>query len=191
MPRLTGTIVAGGAPAEGAYVQIQNLAGDFQAEVRTDAAGRFVLHPIRGRWRLVCSEPSWSGFDGRRGSSVPRARTCRQTAPAPRSWKWAGSLARARSPSDVRSPRMGSRGSALRGLLRRLRYGPPRPRRQRSVHRGSLRWNATTKPQPLATGREEPLDLVDPDRARPPRPAFDAPDERGRRGIACGRRTHA
>ncbi len=40
MPRLTGTIVAGGAPAEGAYVQIQNFAGDFQAEVRTDAAGR-------------------------------------------------------------------------------------------------------------------------------------------------------
>lgn len=54
MPRLTGTIVAGGAPAEGAYVQIQNLAGDFQAEVRTDAMGRFVLHPISGRWRLVC-----------------------------------------------------------------------------------------------------------------------------------------
>jgi hypothetical protein len=53
MPRLTGTVVAGGARADGVYVQIQNLAGDFQAEVRTDAAGRFVLHPIRGRWRLV------------------------------------------------------------------------------------------------------------------------------------------
>ncbi len=61
MPRLTGTIVASGAPAEGAYVQIQNLTGDFQAEVRTDAAGRFVLHPIRGRWRLVC----WLPGDGR------------------------------------------------------------------------------------------------------------------------------
>jgi hypothetical protein len=57
MPRLIGTIVASGAPAEGAYVQIQNLAGDFQAEVRADAAGRFVLHPIRGRWRLVCWLP--------------------------------------------------------------------------------------------------------------------------------------
>ncbi|MGH2658702.1 MAG: carboxypeptidase-like regulatory domain-containing protein [Actinomycetota bacterium] len=53
MPRLTGTIVLGGAPADGAYVQIQNLAGDFQAEIRTDAAGRFLLHPVRGRWRLV------------------------------------------------------------------------------------------------------------------------------------------
>ena len=57
MPRLTGTIAAGGAPAGGAYVQIQNVAGDFQAEVRTDAAGRFVLHPVRGRWRLVCWLP--------------------------------------------------------------------------------------------------------------------------------------
>ncbi len=46
MPRLTGTIIVGGSPSEGAYVQIQNLAGDFQGEVRTDAAGRFVLHPI-------------------------------------------------------------------------------------------------------------------------------------------------
>jgi hypothetical protein len=60
MPRLTGTVVAGAA-AEGAYVQIQNLAGDFQAEIRTDAAGRFLLHPIRGRWRLVC----WLPGDGR------------------------------------------------------------------------------------------------------------------------------
>jgi hypothetical protein len=67
MPRLTGTIVvAGGAPAEGAYVQIQNLAGDFQGEVRTDAAGRFVLHPIRGRWRLVC----WLPGDGRAEQEV-------------------------------------------------------------------------------------------------------------------------
>jgi len=66
MPRLTGTIVAGGAPAEEAYVQIQNLAGDFQGEVRTDAAGRFVLHPIRGRWRLVC----WLPGDGRADQEV-------------------------------------------------------------------------------------------------------------------------
>ncbi|HEY8201766.1 MAG TPA: carboxypeptidase-like regulatory domain-containing protein [Actinomycetota bacterium] len=57
MPKLTGTVVARGAPAEGAYVQIQNLAGDFQAEVRTDDAGQFVLYPIRGRWRLVCRLP--------------------------------------------------------------------------------------------------------------------------------------
>jgi uncharacterized protein (TIGR00290 family) len=50
MPRFTGTIVAGGAPAEGAYVQIQNLAGDFQGEVRTDAAGRFVATPTVFSW---------------------------------------------------------------------------------------------------------------------------------------------
>lgn len=66
MPKLTGTIVAVGAPAEGAYVQIQNLAGDFQAEVRTDAAGRFVLYPVRGRWRLVC----WLPADGRAEQEV-------------------------------------------------------------------------------------------------------------------------
>lgn len=61
MPRLTGTIAALGAPADGAYVQIQNLAGDFQGEVRTDAAGGFVLYPVPGRWRLV----SWLPGDGR------------------------------------------------------------------------------------------------------------------------------
>jgi hypothetical protein len=66
MPRLTGTITAGGAPAEGAYIQIQNVAGDFQAEVRSDAAGRFLLHPIRGRWRLVC----WLPGDGRAEQEV-------------------------------------------------------------------------------------------------------------------------
>jgi hypothetical protein len=57
MPRLTGVVVAGVAPADGAYVQIQNLAGDFQGEVRTDAAGGFVLYPVPGRWRLVCWLP--------------------------------------------------------------------------------------------------------------------------------------
>ncbi|HYV02406.1 MAG TPA: carboxypeptidase-like regulatory domain-containing protein [Actinomycetota bacterium] len=66
MPGLTGTIVVGGAAAEGAYVQIQNLAGDFQAEIRTDAAGRFLLHPIRGRWRLV----RWLPGDGRAEQEV-------------------------------------------------------------------------------------------------------------------------
>lgn len=61
MPRLTGTIAAGSAPADGAYVQIQNLAGDFQGDVRTDAAGGFVLHLVPGRWRLVSCLPG----DGR------------------------------------------------------------------------------------------------------------------------------
>lgn len=57
MPKLTGTVVAVGEAAEGACVQLQNLAGDFQAEVRTDVAGRFVLYPIPGRWRLVYWRP--------------------------------------------------------------------------------------------------------------------------------------
>ena len=61
MPRLTGTITARGGPADGAYVQIVNLAGEFQGEVRTDARGRFVLYPVPGRWRLV----SWLPAVGR------------------------------------------------------------------------------------------------------------------------------
>jgi hypothetical protein len=59
--RLTGTVTAGGRPAARAYVQIRNLAGDFQGEVRADADGRFVLYPISGRWRLV----SWLPGAGR------------------------------------------------------------------------------------------------------------------------------
>jgi hypothetical protein len=66
MPMLTGGVVAGGAPADGAYVQIQNLAGDFQGEVRTDAAGGFVLYPVPGRWRLVC----WLTGEGRAEQEV-------------------------------------------------------------------------------------------------------------------------
>lgn len=42
-------------------MQIQNLDGDFQAEVISDADGKFVLHPVAGRWRLV----SWSTGRGR------------------------------------------------------------------------------------------------------------------------------
>lgn len=59
--RLTGTVTVGGRPAPRAYVQISNLAGDFQGEVRADAGGRFVLYPIPGRWRLV----SWLPGAGR------------------------------------------------------------------------------------------------------------------------------
>lgn len=59
--RLTGTVTMGGRPAGGAYVQIRNLAGDFQGEVRAGPEGRFVLYPIPGRWRLV----SWAPGVGR------------------------------------------------------------------------------------------------------------------------------
>jgi hypothetical protein len=70
MPKLTGTVVASGATAEDAYVQIQNLAGDFQAEVRTDAAGQFVLYPCpRALAAGVLAAGRWeSGARGRGGS---------------------------------------------------------------------------------------------------------------------------
>jgi hypothetical protein len=58
MARLTGTVLRGSAPADGAYVQVRNLAGDFQGEVRTGEDGRFTLHPLPGRWRLVSFAPS-------------------------------------------------------------------------------------------------------------------------------------
>jgi hypothetical protein len=61
MPRLEGTVTAGEGPADGAHVQIENLQGDFQAEVITGADGSFVLYPVPGRWRLV----SWLGQSGR------------------------------------------------------------------------------------------------------------------------------
>jgi hypothetical protein len=60
MPALTGSVIAKGAPADNAYVQLQNLTGDFQAEVRTGATGKFVLHPVRGRWRLISWVPGGS-----------------------------------------------------------------------------------------------------------------------------------
>jgi uncharacterized protein DUF1416 len=66
MPTLSGTVLAGDRPADGAYVQIRNLEGDFQGEVRTDAEGRFVLHPVAGRWRLI----SWLPGQGRAEKEV-------------------------------------------------------------------------------------------------------------------------
>ena len=49
MPTLTGTVRAADQPARWAYVQVRNLAGDFQGEVRADADGRFTLYPRPGR----------------------------------------------------------------------------------------------------------------------------------------------
>ena len=57
VPRLTGTVAMGNQPAAWAYVQLTNLAGDFQAEVRADKEGRFTLHPVAGRWRLAAWVP--------------------------------------------------------------------------------------------------------------------------------------
>ena len=57
MARLSGTISKGREPAEGAYVQLRNLQGDFQAEIRTGPDGRFTLYPVPGRWRLVTYAP--------------------------------------------------------------------------------------------------------------------------------------
>jgi hypothetical protein len=57
MARLTGVVSRGSAPADGAYVQLRNLGGDFQAEIRTTEDGRFTFHPVPGRWRLVSFAP--------------------------------------------------------------------------------------------------------------------------------------
>jgi hypothetical protein len=54
---LTGTVLRGSLPADGAYVQLRNLVGDFQAEVRTGEDGRFTLFPVPGLWRLVSFAP--------------------------------------------------------------------------------------------------------------------------------------
>ena len=70
MPSLTGTVVAAGGPAAWAYVQVRSLASDFQGEVRTDADGRFLLHPMPGRWRLVAWAPG-RGMPSRRSPSAP------------------------------------------------------------------------------------------------------------------------
>ena len=66
MPRLTGTVAAADQPAAWAYVQLTNLAGDFQGEVRADEHGGFVLHPQPGQWRLV----AWSPGHGRTDRTV-------------------------------------------------------------------------------------------------------------------------
>jgi Carboxypeptidase regulatory-like domain len=66
MPSITGTVRTANGPADGAYVQLTNLDGDFQGEVRTDAEGKFVLHPVAGRWRLV----SWWPGHGRTEQEV-------------------------------------------------------------------------------------------------------------------------
>jgi hypothetical protein len=58
MSRLTGTVLTGNRPAAWAYVQLTNLAGDFQGEVRADEDGAFTLYPVPGRWRLVAWSPS-------------------------------------------------------------------------------------------------------------------------------------
>jgi Protein of unknown function (DUF1416) len=57
VPRLTGMVALGDRPAAWAYVQLTNLAGDFQAEVRADAEGAFTLYPVAGRWRLIAWVP--------------------------------------------------------------------------------------------------------------------------------------
>jgi uncharacterized protein DUF1416 len=66
MGALTGTVRAGDGPAANAYVQIRNLEGDFQGEVKTDAEGKFVLHPVPGHWRLV----SWLPGQGKAEQEV-------------------------------------------------------------------------------------------------------------------------
>jgi Protein of unknown function (DUF1416) len=66
MATLTGVVRTGDGPAADAYVQIRNLNGDFQGEVKTDDEGKFHLHPVAGRWRLV----SWLPGKGRAEQEV-------------------------------------------------------------------------------------------------------------------------
>ncbi len=64
MARLTGTVASGNRPAAWAYVQLTNLAGDFQGEVRADEEGSFTLYPVPGHWRLLAWVPSVGRTDG-------------------------------------------------------------------------------------------------------------------------------
>ena len=57
MARLTGVVARSNAPAQGAYVQLRNLGGDFQAEIRTGEDGKYTFHPVPGQWRLVWFAP--------------------------------------------------------------------------------------------------------------------------------------
>ena len=74
MARLTGVVSRGSAPADGAYVQLRNLGGDFQAEIRTSEDGRFTFHPVPGSVR--------SG-DGRAFACVSSQRRKSEKAGAP------------------------------------------------------------------------------------------------------------
>ena len=50
--RLHGRVRRDGRPVEGAYIQLIGPSGDFTAEVRTDASGRFLFYPVAGEWTL-------------------------------------------------------------------------------------------------------------------------------------------
>lgn len=72
MPQLTGASLGATGQPRMSYVQLQNLAGDFQGEVRTDADGRLILHAVPGRWRLISWLPA-----GRRAELEIEIGTCR------------------------------------------------------------------------------------------------------------------
>jgi hypothetical protein len=71
MPRLTGTIVVGGAAAEGAYVQIQNLAGTSRPRFGpTPRVGSFCIRSEGiGAWCAGCRA---MGGRNRRSRWAPR-----------------------------------------------------------------------------------------------------------------------
>jgi hypothetical protein len=56
-------VAQGNQPAAWAYVQLTNLAGDFQAEVRANVEGAFTLYPVAGRWRLITWVPGMGRVD--------------------------------------------------------------------------------------------------------------------------------
>jgi len=98
MPTLTGTVRAASQPARWAYVQVRNLAGDFQGEVRADAGGRFTLYrgPAGGAW-----------WHGRRGSAGPSA-TSTSTLPTSTS-TWSCPARRSATAVEQTDPAAGAR----------------------------------------------------------------------------------
>jgi hypothetical protein len=54
---ISGTILAGEAPARLAYLRVNRPDGEFVTELRVTGSGAFEM-PIRpGRWRVVCFAP--------------------------------------------------------------------------------------------------------------------------------------
>jgi len=60
---IEGTVSRDGAPVGGAFVQLLDTAGEFTAEVPTDAAGSFRFFARPGAWTLHTLVPRASSVD--------------------------------------------------------------------------------------------------------------------------------
>jgi hypothetical protein len=58
-----GVVARRGDPLPGAYVRLLGASGDFTAEVRTDAAGRFRFYAAPGQWTLRTLTPGADAVD--------------------------------------------------------------------------------------------------------------------------------